>query len=167
VEPRRRTAAIQALAEIRTAEAVEVLQWVAAVDHDSATDAVAALGEIRSPAAIAALLSLLAEPAQRHAAGDALVRAGPGEIKEIALGLQRPEPSVRRAVVEILARMRHPSTSQVLEGALDDPSAAVRLAAVHGLAYLKPQGTTEKLRLLAATDEDPSVRRAAHSLLEP
>lgn len=167
-EPRRRVAAIPALAEHGGAEVVEVLQWVAATERDPAIAAVAlaALAGLRSPQSIAALIGLLAKPSQRQAVCDALASLGAGEVERIAPGLQHPDPGVRRAVVEVLARMRQRSTLGLLEATLDDPDVTVRLAAVQGLAGLTSQDAATILRRIATSDHDPHVQRVACTLLE-
>ena len=58
--------------------------------------------------------------------------------------MKHAQPSVRRAVVDALGRMKHPRASELLSGALDDEDATVRLAAVNALAYLgQPQRGTK------------------------
>jgi HEAT repeat protein len=167
-DARRRPAALDALAEIGTAEAVEVLQWIAAVERDAdiAAAAIAALGEIRSPGAIAALLGLLAEPGRRDAVGDVLIQLGQDGIADMARGLQHPDPAIRRTVVEIVVRSGQRSVWQVLDAALEDSDPAVRLAAVDGLASFRPQDVAARLGQIVATDDDAQVRRAAHTLIE-
>jgi HEAT repeat protein len=57
--------------------------------------------------------------------------------------------------------MKHPRASELLLTALDDRDTSVRLAAVNALENLGNRYAERKLAVLAHTDPDPTVRRAA------
>jgi HEAT repeat protein len=63
--------------------------------------------------------------------------------------------------VEALTRMKHPDASARVRGALDNPDAGVREAAVLALKRIGARGLLAKLSMMSDADPDPSVRRAA------
>ena len=75
------------------------------------------------------------------------------------------DPQVRRAVVEALGRLSHPTASAYVRSALEDGDAAVRQTAVSVLAGLGTRGMARSFIHLAQTDPSPSVRRAAEAAL--
>ena len=165
----RRLAAIAAIAAGGNARAPEVLQWMAAADAErevagSALDALAAIG-VREGAqgseATRALVALTAEPARRDQAIAAVSNLPPRRIADVAAGLRHAAPDVRCGTVEALSRMKSPEASRMIESALDDGAARVRLAAVAALKHLGTRGAQRKLMALARADPDADVRRAA------
>lgn len=70
------------------------------------------------------------------------------------------------AVVEVLIGLKHPKVSELLIGALDDGDSDVRLGAVTALGHLGNQAGVDKLVILARTDSDTTVRRAARKVLQ-
>jgi HEAT repeat protein len=87
-------------------------------------------------------------------------------IEAIGRGLRHVHPAVRTAVVEILTRLKHPEASELLIVALDDSDPHVRLAAVTALGHLGNHACEDKLVILARTDSDTMVRRAARKVLQ-
>jgi HEAT repeat protein len=166
-DARLRIETLQALGAQDSKESITAMQWTAASDPDAqvAEAAISALARVATPDAIASLIDLTADAACRQASVDALARLGEQKIELIGKGLDQAQPSVRRAVIEALRRMKHPRASEVLSGALDDKDASVRLAAVNALAYLGNRGSERKLRTLMRTDPDTNVRRAAQKAL--
>jgi HEAT repeat protein len=163
-----RANAVRAVASRRDALAVEALQWTSAVDSEPAVSAAAIreLGAMATDASIAALIRLSADRRLRDDAIAALVRLDPSHIDRVALGLKNPEMEVRRAVVEALGRMKHPTASHVLAAALDDERPEVRLAAVIAFRRLGSRSAERKLLLLSHNDPDPGIRKAAETALE-
>ena len=165
----RRLAAVGAIAAGRNARAAEVLQWVAAADAEpevagAAIEALAALGVREGPQgseATRALVSLTAEPARRDLAIAAITNLPPRRIPDIAAGLRHPAPDVRCGTIEALSRMKYPDGSRMIESALDDGAARVRLCAVAALKQLGARGAQRKLMTMARADADPDVRHAA------
>ena len=166
-DARLRIESLQALGARGSVEAITQMQWTAAADPDEqvAQAAIDALARLATTEAIDALVDLTADPKRREASVDALARLAEQKIEAIGNGLNHTQPSVRRAIVDALRRMKHPAASNVLSGALDDEDASVRLAAVNALAYLGNRSAERKLRALMRTDPDTAVRRAAQKAL--
>ena len=169
----RRLAAVTGLRACASREAVDSLQWTVGADQEDAVAlaAVEALGAIagkadgEADAAVAALVATLAEPARRGAAVAALARLPERRVAPVAAGLTHPNPVVRRVLLDVLARLRHPEASAAIRGALDDRDATVREAAIVALDQLAVRGLGPRLAQLARSDESRAVRRAAASVL--
>jgi HEAT repeat protein len=166
-EPARRAEALQALGARGGKGAVEAMQWVAAADSESnvARTAVEALARLGTPEAVAALVNLTAEPARREDCVEALSRLGEQKIELIGRGLANAQPSVRRALVDALGRMKHTLASELLSQALDDQDMSVRLAAINALAHIGSRRAERKLVEMMRADPEAAVRRAAQKAL--
>jgi HEAT repeat protein len=166
-ERAKRIEALQALGSLGGEDAVKAMQWTAAADADTAVTqaAIDALAHLATPAAIAALIDLMADSARRESTVVALSGLSAQKIELIAKGLAHTQSSVRRAVVDALGRMKHPFASELLSSALDDEEASVRLAAVNALAHLGSRSAERKLLALMRTDPDTAVRRATRKAL--
>ena len=169
----RRLAAVEALARCGGEQAVELLRWTAAADAqpDVARAAMTGLhriGNSRTPAArsaIAALAEVAGDPARRDEAIAAMAHVSEDAIPVVGDCLSARDPHVRRAVVEALGRLSHPTASAYIRSALEDADASVRQAAVAILAGLGTRGMARSFAELARTDPSPSVRRAAEAAL--
>jgi HEAT repeat protein len=130
-----RASAATALGARGGAEALEQLQRIAATDAEPAVfeAAIAALKKLATAEAIAALVALTADATRRELASAALAEVPDVQIENVARGLSHHAVEVRRAVVEILARMKRPRASELLRVALDDTDNSVRLAAADAL----------------------------------
>jgi HEAT repeat protein len=165
----RRLETVVALGERGGLHAVSTLEWVAAADdsRDVAEAAIAGLATLASrddePGAKAAgaLVALTAEPSRRESSVAALARLPVRRASDVARGLAHSSPSVRRATVDALSRMRHTDATRWIETALDDVTPAVRSAAAAELRRLGSRHATRKLMMLARTDPDVEVRQAA------
>ena len=178
-DPARRLAAVTGLRAAGTVEAIEALEWTAAADAEEsiAMAAVEALGFIAAvathsserdgdaDAAIVALIAATAEESRRLAAVSSLARLPEHRIARVADGLSHANPVVRRATVDVLARMRHSEASSALRRALDDADPGVRAAAVTVLDQLGVRGLAQRFAQLARDDQSRSVRRAAMAAL--
>jgi HEAT repeat protein len=162
-----RLEALNALGARGGEDEVKAMQWTAAADPDDgvAQASIDALARLATPEAIDALVNLTAETVRREASVAALSGLGEQKINLIANGLKHSQSSVRRAIVDALGRMKHPLASETLSGALDDPEATVRLAAVNALAHLGSRSAERKLLALMRADPDTAVRRAAQKAL--
>lgn len=131
--PAVRAAAANSLGQRRENSAWEELQRIAATDSDRkvAQSAIVALQNIGTQEAIGALIALLVDHNRREFASAALADVADSEIALVAQGLNHDSARVRRAVVEVLARMKRPAASKFLTQALDDPDAIVRSSAAH------------------------------------
>ena len=166
-DARLRIETLQAFGLRASEAAISQIQWAAAADPDAqvAQAAIDALARLATPEAIAALIDLTAETSRREASVNALARLSEQKIEFIGGGLKHTQPSVRRAVIDALRRMKHPLASKVLSGALDDEDASVRLATINALAHLGNRSAERKLRDLMRTDPNTAVRRAAQKAL--
>ncbi len=181
--PARQLGAVRALALRGGSEAVEALHAAAtgqdvpnrladplspipARTPEIIEAAIQALAQLATPDALAALVALTADPARRESCVAALAQTGENHAELIARGLADAQVTVRCAVVDALARIKRPHASQLLSAALDDPEAVVRLAAVQALHQLGSRRAERQLALLAHSDPDPLVRRAAQAALQ-
>lgn len=166
--PARRIDLMQILAKRGGADSIPLLQQAASADSNEgvAQAAIEALAQNGSEAAIAALLGLLTNPERREIAITALAHLNEARIPLIASGLSEPNPAIRSAVIEVLLRMKRPRASEYIRAALDDPEATVRLAAALALRQLGSRYAERQLALLAHSDPDLAVRRAAHAALQ-
>jgi HEAT repeat protein len=168
-----RLAAVTGLRACGTADGVEALTWTAGADSEDsvAAAAVDALGAIAarsgdaSTDAIAALLGLTADAQRRASCVTVLARLPVPRVSAVAEGLAHIHPEVRRATIDVLARMRHPDASAALRTALDDLEADVREAAVTALDRLGARGTGRRFAQMAREDPSRAVRRAAAAAL--
>jgi HEAT repeat protein len=167
-DPARRLEAIGALAVRRDHDAIEALRSVAANDTEPqiVTAALAQLAAMSTANAIATLLDLTATRALRDQVIGALSAMDISHIHRIAEGLEHQETEVRRATVEVLSRMKHPSASEFLGKALEDKEPQVRLAAVLALKRLGNHILDKHLAYMVQSDPDTSVRDAAAKALE-
>lgn len=130
-----RAGAATALGERGETEALEQLQRLAAADAGPAVfeAAIVALKKLATSEAIASLVALTSDSTRREAASAALAGVPDARVEDVARGLSHHSVEVRRAIVEVLARMKRPRASELLRVALDDADAAVRLAAADAL----------------------------------
>ena len=130
-----RASAASALGERGGIEALEQLQSVAASDSEPAAfeAAIVALKKLATAEAIAALVALTEDAVRCEAAVAALAEASDAQVEFVARGLTHHSVAVRRAVVQVLARMKRRRASELLRGALDDTESSVRLAASDAL----------------------------------
>jgi HEAT repeat protein len=63
--------------------------------------------------------------------------------------------------IEALTRIKDPDAAACVRGALDDPDAGVREAAIMALKRIGARGLAAKLSVMSESDPDPAVRRAA------
>lgn len=159
----KRKAAIFSFQERRTPDTVAALQGLVSREADGrvAAAAVDVLAHLATSEAIGALLALAADDRHRDACMEALARVPEHGIQDVATGLTSPVAAVRAAVVQALARMKNPAATERLMTALDDVDPSVRLQAVAALKILGARRAEGRLRELARTDPDPSVRRLA------
>lgn len=162
-DPERRIHSVRALGKRGGTGVEEALYGLAATDSEVGVvqAAIEALAQLSTPEAIGSLLELTANPIRNQDCIAALANLGQGYIEAIGRGLAHLHPKVRRAVVEVLMRLKHPRASELLMVALDDRDTSVRLAAINALEHLGNRHAERKIAVLAHTDPDPTVRRAA------
>jgi HEAT repeat protein len=106
------------------------------------------------------------DPHTRRAAVDALARTQDPPVRTAAIltGYHDASVLVRRAAVEAAARLEDDEYRPLFEEAVDDPDPQIRWHAVRALRHLGVAPSLEKL-MLAAVDDDESVRREAEAAL--
>ena len=137
-----RASAATALGERGGTDALEQLQRLAATDAEPAVfeAAIVALKRLATSEAITSLVALTADSARREAASAALAEVPDARIEDVARGLSHHSVEVRRAMVEVMARMKRQRASVLLRVALDDADASVRLAAADALRKSSVKG---------------------------
>lgn len=166
-DPNKRRSAVRSLRDFGGPQAASALQWVAAAETDAqiAQEAVAALGELGTPEAVAGLLALSANVPLREMCIAQLTRLAGERLEWLARGLSHPHPAVRCATVEALARAKNAQATDQLILALSDSDSKVRLAATSALGHLGVKRAFQQLERLSREDPDPAVRNAARRAL--
>ena len=86
-------------------------------------------------------------------------------MDHLGQSMARSGETVREALIETLSRMKRPEATALIVAALDDPAAAVRLAAVQALVRLGSRRAESQILSLSRNDPDVAVRRAAQQAL--
>lgn len=178
-----RQAAVEALAKIGTADAVEPLlyalcetasdgnAWLLKGDEspDVRRAATEALGGLRDPRAIPAVYLQLADESEelQHAARDALISIGARAAAFLHQQLEQTSPTlragIRAACVGILGQIKDPGSLPALVKALGDRDGGLREAAGQAIAEFG-ELALEPLRA-AASDPDRRLAKAAGKAL--
>ncbi len=163
----KRLDAIEALRDRGSKESIEALRTVAAQDGNAhiMSAAVAALGSLSAPEAVAALIELTADASRRESCIEALSRLGDAYVEDVARGLNHQAPEVRSATAKALARMKHPAATAKMMQALGDEDASVRLSAVIALGHFGSRRVEPGLVEILRSDPDIDVRHAAREAL--
>jgi HEAT repeat protein len=162
-------AAADAIAHRGGTQGVELLRWTAAADEDprvirAAIDGLSRIAASPSPhaaEAVAAMAAVAADSERRAEAVAGLARVPESMIPRLGEALVSREPSVRRAVLEALGRLAHPTASAYVLTSLEDSDASVRQLAVTILSRLGSRGVARTFAELAESDPSEGVRRAA------
>ncbi len=123
----------------------------------------------------AELVERLGDPHRYFPAFQRLLALGPEAAGPARAGLQHPDARVRARCCQVLDHVMDSASTPALLAALDDPSADVRVHAVHALACDRckadstcrpdaPSVLPPALRMLR-TDPDPHVRAMAVELV--
>jgi HEAT repeat protein len=170
-DPLRRIAAAQALTMRGGTASVQALRWTAGADtsDEVVRAAIEGMAHLAAGAnggeAIDALVDLTGDHRQCETAVATLARVPVGQVERVARGLGHPAADVRRAVVDVLTRMKHADAAVHVHAALENDDAAVREAAVTALDRVGARGLSRKLAVMAAGDPHATVRRAAAAVL--
>ena len=143
-----RTALITALGELRVVEAADAL--LGALTQDPNEPAAAAAAALR-----------------RLAEKDLLNEAQVGKAEEVIVTRysgSQASPKLRAALLGSMGALARPAFAGVMQGALQDSDAAVRLEAVRGLQKLSDPGSAKHIAPLA-DDPDRGVRQEAIAAL--
>ena len=119
------------------------------------------LGNIAHPAAVSALVNLLATATHEDVAGmaaTALAHHGTTAIAPLTTLLQ--QEATRLFAVKALAQIRHPEAISPLLTLVSDPDPAIRAAAIEALSHFHTPAVSTVL-LTALADMTTSVRKAA------
>lgn len=119
------------------------------------------LGNLNQPSVIAALVNLLktADNAEVSSmAASALTHYGVAAVAPLSELLQ--DESTRLLAVQALVQIRHAEAVTPLLSAVNDPSPAIRSAAIEALSYFYDPAISAVL-LAALDDLNPTVRKAA------
>jgi HEAT repeat protein len=180
-DPAVRASASAAVAAWRETPATAVL--LARLDVEKAPEVRAALagalGGLKAVEAVPKLIPMLdtaSEPEVLRAAGalGAIGEKGaPGAaavepaVRTLSrLARMAPQPAVREAACQALAKIAPPGAEEVLAGALEDAVASVRFSAAQGLGNLVKAGDKAIAALAARLqDENKGVRQAAAAAL--
>jgi HEAT repeat protein len=169
----RRLAAVRALTLRRGCESVAALRWTADADpaYEVSVAAFSGLAQLAAPVdaagadAIDALIDLTASPTRRETAVATLAGAAGVHLDRIALALDHDAPEVRRAMVDVLTRIKDADAARHVRAALDHRDPAVREAAITALDRVGARGVWGKLAAMAASDPAAAVRRAAAAVV--
>jgi len=159
VAPRLRRAAIGALGRMGAASAVDRLVAVALEDPDEAEGALAALTEIRSPAARSAVLAMLAgdlEPEVQIAAVRYLAELGALEVLPVLRRLARSDLAEIRIAASLASRAlkaeRDRDPAERFLVALSEPDRAVRAQLARRLRTIPVASVLEQAEVLLGED---------------
>jgi HEAT repeat protein len=128
------------------------------------------LVEIGTPQALEAVFQfVVSSPAHHHvsAALAALEDAGPLIVEVLRPFAEHEDANVRRLVIEVLARSRHPEGINLLSKLGGDENPDVQRAALEGLAALNSEAAVEALSELADHAPREWVVRALAAITHP
>ncbi|HEX4337817.1 MAG TPA: HEAT repeat domain-containing protein [Polyangiaceae bacterium] len=134
------------------------------IDDSVRTAALGCLAIRPGPLATAALVRILGTNEAPDRVVVALSSPAKGRVAGIVDALSTDSEELARQLVSALGRMGTDESTQALIGAMTNTSAAVRKAAAATLGALGSEASLETLRLAAAHDPDPEIRRVASLL---
>ena len=172
-EPFVRRAALRGLRELRFADAFDpAMEALAAPQADVRVEAVAVLGWLKDPRALASLASLAARDSQaevRRAAVGALGFAAPAEpaiANALIAALADDAWQVREQAATTLGKLHVTSAREPLIAALDDSYWQVRLRAARALGQLRDAQAAPAVAMLLAHSISNLRKEAALALGE-
>lgn len=107
------------------------------------------------------------EQSERFARVRELARQGdPDSLPILGEALSgEPDPALRRAAAAAIGNIGGPEATRLLEGALSDDDASVRMQALRGMREAEPAVAVNAYGDVIQRDPDPAVRRAAVDLV--
>ncbi len=167
-DPNVRFYAAYALGEIKDSRAAAALVRALGDSQWTVRDQAAwALRELHSPELAPQLVAALQSPHADFPAVLWLLRSvGPERVLDAVAGLMAAaDPRTRLLAVRTLTEIEDPGRLRPLRAALDDPDAAVRLAAVWALADAGDVGVRPSLEQRAAIEQDATVQAAVQAAM--
>jgi HEAT repeat protein len=136
-----RTTAATALGERGNIDAVDDLRQLAMTDSDPDVIRAAAVALQRLPGSegTVALIDLLADPARRDIAMEALTGSGDVHFDALREALPARSVGVRLALVSLFERLKHPKATDLLRIAVEDADPAVKEAAAAAISRSQRQ----------------------------
>ena len=130
------------------------------------TETVVALGNLKDPRAVPAMVQLPSSYSEelRSNAAEALRKIGPPAVPAVLVAAKAPDPIVRAGAVRALGGIDSPTARAATLAALKDADVGVRIEAARGLA-VQPEPNDVPALLAAFSDKDGRVgAEAAHAL---
>ena len=165
-DPATRIVALSAIAGFRSPDALRALVE-SATDPDVgvSTVAIGLLSAVPGTAATMELANLLARSSAREQIVAALSVHLEGRVPGLSAALETADDETAGALTSALARMRRPDATAALLGTMTSGNPRARKAAATTLAGLGQTDALEILRVAAANDPEPEVRRICSVLL--
>jgi HEAT repeat protein len=165
-DPATRIVALSAIAGFRSPDVLRALVE-SADDPDPGVSAVAIalLSAVPGTAATMELANLLARSSAREQIVGALSVHLEGRVPGLSAALETADDETAGALTSALVRMRRPDATAALLGTMTSANSSARKAAATTLAGLGQADALEILRVAAANDPEPEVRRVCSVLL--
>jgi HEAT repeat protein len=163
------TTAIEALGDLATDHAIEVLYKIASTGaDDAARSAISTLGGVDTPAAIAALARLIDSPSVEIAskALAAIQNVDDAMLAKLTLIVKAGEVALARPAALAIAHVGDAAIPLLGSLALEATSSEVRVAAVRALGTIHSGAVVETLSSLIESDEDELAHEAASALAQ-
>ena len=165
-DPATRIVALSAIAAFRSPDVLHALVE-GAVDPDAevSTAAIGLLAAIPGAAATMELANLLRRSLSREQIVSALSVHVEGRVPGLSAALESADDETAGALTSALARMRRPDAIAALVGTMTSSNSRARKAAATTLAGLGQPNALAILRVAAANDPEPEIRRICSLLL--
>jgi HEAT repeat protein len=166
-EPRLVREALDTIGRLRAGYMVPFLSSLIreSSDDEVRRQAVRTLGQIGQPAAVEALLALAGDRRLRDAVIAAIATLDAEQTAGLREYLSKADEPHRRIIVNAVSRNKTESAAGILALALDDESPRIRLAAARALGRIDLRDARAQLAVVARSDADLTVRRAAEDAL--
>lgn len=163
------TTAIEALGDLATDHAIEVLYKIASTgSDDAARSAISTLGGVDTPTAIAALTRLIDSPSVEIAtkALRAIQNVDDAMLAKLTAIVKAGEVQLARPAALAIAHVGDEAVPLLRSLALEATASEVRIAAVQALGTIHSGAVVETLTSLVDADEDELAREAALALAQ-
>lgn len=166
-EPRLVREALDTIGHLRAGYMVPFLSSLIRENPDDEVrrQAVRTLGQIGNSAAVEALLALSGDRRLRDSVIAAIASLDAEGTADLRVYLSTSDEPRRRTIVNAVGRNKTEAAAGVLAAALEDESPRVRLAAARALGRIDLRDARAQLTIVARSDADFTVRRAAEDAL--